>query len=151
MVVPPRGEPSRSASQGRAGQEVQPWPARTGAPPDVIGDILSEARWPDAAEPVAVHVRPELYALICRQSGKGSADDAGRCNNGPWDGIRLVVDDEMPATPGYEIHRAEPRDRGPLSVHRPWSSTPTRLRSTTTSTRRSDRISGPVPPERLAG
>jgi hypothetical protein len=120
------------------------------APPDVIGDILSEARWPDAAEPVAVHVRPELYALICRQSGTRSADDAARCTAGRWDGIRLVVDDEMPATPGYEIHRAEPRDRGPISVRRP-SSTPTRLRSPTTSARRSHRIGGPVPPERPAG
>jgi hypothetical protein len=58
--------------------------------PDVAGVILAEAVRPDAARPVAVHVRPEIYDLV-----------AGR-----WSGIPLVVDDSIPARPGYEIHRA---------------------------------------------
>lgn len=120
------------------------------APPDVIGDILSEAMRPDAAEPVAVHVRPGLYALICRQCGTDKAG-AARCTAGPWDGIRLVVDDDMPAIPGYEIHRAAPRDRGPVSDHRPWSSTPTRLRAIRTSARRPQTSRRPVIVERLTG
>jgi hypothetical protein len=60
------------------------------ATPDIAGDILAEAVRPDAARPVSVHVRPELHHLV-----------AGR-----WHGIPLVVDDAIPAFPGYEVHRA---------------------------------------------
>jgi hypothetical protein len=51
--------------------------------PDVAGDILAEAMRPDAARPVAVHMRPELHHLLV----------------GRWNGIPLVVDDSIPATP----------------------------------------------------
>ena len=65
--------------------------------PDVAADILAEALRPDAAPPVAIHVRPEIQARIRAQAG----DAADRL-----DGIPLVVDDRIPSDPGYEIHRA---------------------------------------------
>jgi hypothetical protein len=74
------------------------------SPPDVIGDILAEASRPAAAEPVAIHVRPEIHELIHRQEQTRRCALAGA-------GLRLVVDQEIPAVPGYEIHRAAPPDR----------------------------------------
>ena len=62
--------------------------------PDVSSDILAEALRPDAAPPVAIHIRPEIRAHLCVQA-------ADRLN-----GIPLVVDDRIPSHPGYEIHRA---------------------------------------------
>jgi hypothetical protein len=77
--------------------------------PDIVRDILAEARRPDAAEAVAVHVRPEIHALIRRQ-----VQDEGDERIG----IRLVVDDTIPASPGYEVHRAVAPSRGRPSGHR---------------------------------
>jgi hypothetical protein len=70
------------------------------APPDVSGDILAEALRPDAARPVAVHLRPELHDLMRR------LDRPAQRTTGAWNGIRLVVDEQLPPSPGYEIHRA---------------------------------------------
>ena len=66
--------------------------------PDIGADILAEALRPDAAPPVAIHVRPEIEAHIRVQAGDAAADRLA--------GIPLVVDDRIPSDPGYEIHRA---------------------------------------------
>jgi hypothetical protein len=78
--------------------------------PRICGDLLAEAARPDAAEPVAIHVRSALHALICRQSGSTGAVLSAAGPAGPTE-IRLVVDDELPAAPGYEVHRAIPHSR----------------------------------------
>lgn len=72
---------------------------------DVRTDILSEALRPDAGAPVLIHLRPELHARICRcgPATGGQAED-------PL-GIPVVVDDDIPAFPGYEIHRSVPAPR----------------------------------------
>jgi hypothetical protein len=75
------------------------------APRDVRADILSEALRPDAGPPVLIHLRPELLARICR-CGPG----AGRAAEDPL-GIPVVVDGDIPAFPGYEIHRSIPAPR----------------------------------------
>jgi hypothetical protein len=77
------------------------------APPDMSADILREARRPDAAEPVSVHVRPEVHAVICQELGADPATGTVPA----WNGIRLVVDDSIPAVPGFEIHRAAAPER----------------------------------------
>ncbi|RFU22067.1 hypothetical protein [Geodermatophilus marinus] len=59
-------------------------------------ELLAEARRPGAAEPVAIHVRPELH---CRMKAAAVGTDPP---------LPVVVDEEIPAFPGYEIHRAAP-------------------------------------------
>ncbi len=66
---------------------------------DLRGDILAEAYRPETAAPVAIHVRPELGHLL-------HADPSGVLPPTP---LPLVVDDDVPASPGYEIYREPPR------------------------------------------
>ena len=54
-------------------------------PPDIGGDILSEATRLDAAEAVAIHVRPEVHALICRQAG--ADPDTNSAGDSPYSNI----------------------------------------------------------------
>ncbi|MGY1710796.1 hypothetical protein ACI8AC_14925 [Geodermatophilus sp. SYSU D00758] len=68
---------------------------------DVSEQLLAEARRPGAAEPVAIHVRPELHGRM-RTAAVGSDPP-----------LPVVVDDDIPAFPGYEIHRAAPEGAGP--------------------------------------
>ena len=77
-------------------------------PPDIGGDILVEAMRSDVAEAVAIHVRPELHVLISRQSEVAPPRRPPGVASATWAGIRFVVDDQIPASPGYEIHRAPP-------------------------------------------
>ncbi len=78
-------------------------------PHDVFADILSEAWRPGAAEPVAIHVRPELQVRLgpelCPVRHSGSVT---RHSLPPAARVPLVVDDRIPTIPGYEIHRAPP-------------------------------------------
>jgi hypothetical protein len=76
------------------------------SPPDTRGDILAEALRAGAAEPVAVHVRPELFARL----GPVPLREVTGLPT-----IPLVVDDQLPRVPGYEVHRAAP----PLPTPRP--------------------------------
>ena len=76
-----------------AGEHQERWSTRS-----LCGDILAEAYRPDAAPPVAVHVRPELCELLLEEP-TGST---------PPTSLPLVVDDDIPTAPGYEIHRAPP-------------------------------------------
>ncbi|MCV2489608.1 hypothetical protein OF117_09540 [Geodermatophilus sp. YIM 151500] len=73
---------------------------RGGTTPDVVGDILREAWRPDVPAPVSLHVRPEVHARMLAQ-GSPRTDEVGA-------DVPVVVDDEIPAQPGYEIHRAPP-------------------------------------------
>ena len=78
-------------------------------PPDVRHDLILEALRPGAAEPVAIHVRSDLHALIRPRLGEpvSGADAPGWLAEGSTT-VRLVVDDGIPATPGFEVHRALP-------------------------------------------
>jgi hypothetical protein len=84
---------------------IQHW-----SPPDIRRDILAAAlRW-DAADPVAVHVRPEVRARM----GPGPLSRPPRTGTGQGDDIPVVVDDQLPRAPGYEVHRVAPPAPGPL-------------------------------------
>ena len=91
------------------------FPAREGAavttahwsPPDIAGDILATARQPGLTEPVAVHVRPELAALIADGRDGPTPTETGDLVVRSA-GIPFVVDDEIPGFPGFEVHRAPP-------------------------------------------
>lgn len=75
-------------------------------PADVRGDILAAALRSDAAAPLVVHVRPEVHARM--GSGPLSADPTGQGTC-----IPVVVDDELPRAPGYEVHRVPPASSSP--------------------------------------
>jgi hypothetical protein len=85
----------RPASAGRA---PAPGAAVTGG--DMLGDILTEAYRPGAAPPVAVHVRRELGDVLVHRLPPGVSRPP----------FPFVIDDELPAAPGYEIHRSAPED-----------------------------------------
>ncbi|WP_409330786.1 hypothetical protein [Trujillonella humicola] len=70
--------------------------------PDVTRDILEEAWRPGTAPPVAVHVRPEVHARLVRQAGDGCSGS----RIGTPAALPLVVDEGIPAAPGFEVHRA---------------------------------------------
>jgi hypothetical protein len=78
--------------------------------PDTRGDILAAAVRADAAAPAVVHVRPEVYARI---GPRPLVPDptAGARGDIPAT-IPLVVDDQLPRAPGYEVHRVAPRQPG---------------------------------------
>ena len=70
--------------------------------PHLVEDILATARRPGLAEPTEIHVRAALHARLLQEPDALAL----------LDGIRLVVDEELPAFPGYEIHRATVPTRG---------------------------------------
>ena len=67
------------------------------AVPDIAGDILAIARRVDAAEPVEIRVRPEVYRDLFGEPAGALQDEL--------DGIPLVVDGGLPTFPGFEVHR----------------------------------------------
>jgi hypothetical protein len=75
------------------------------APPDPLGDILAIAWRPGAAPPREVHVRAEVRDRVLAQlppteRGRGLV-------GGPAD-VPLVLDEQLPACPGFEVVRARP-------------------------------------------
>jgi hypothetical protein len=72
------------------------------ATPHMVEDILAAARRPGVAEPTEIRIRAALYARLLQEP------DALVL----LDGIPLVVDDQLPAFPGFEIHRACAPARG---------------------------------------
>ena len=70
--------------------------------PDLPGDILDAAWTPGLPAPTAIHIRPELHARMTSviPSPRTGTDLAGSTPDVPF-----VVDDQIPASPGYEIHR----------------------------------------------
>ena len=77
------------------------------APADTPGDLLREAWRPGTAEPVAIHVRPELCARLLR-SRRTHPRSFPAPRPFPPRRIPLVVDDGIPAAPGFEVHRVPP-------------------------------------------
>ena len=75
------------------------------ATPHMVEDILATARRPGVAEPTEIHVRAALHLCLLREPGAPVVVDE-RLGISSLDGIRLVVDEDLPAFPGYEIHRA---------------------------------------------
>jgi hypothetical protein len=73
--------------------------------PSAAEDLLAAARRPGVAEPTEIHVRAALHLQLLREPGAPVVVDEAR-GTSDLDGIRLVVDDGLPACPGYEIHRA---------------------------------------------
>jgi hypothetical protein len=79
-------------------------------PPDIRSDILAAAMRSDAAEPVAIHVRPEMLARMGTQPlGSDPTGATGSDTTNLPTGILLVVDDRLPRTPGYEVYRVAPQ------------------------------------------
>jgi hypothetical protein len=68
-------------------------------PPDIPGDILAAAFGPGLPAPASIHVRPELAARMDGVSAvpRPRTEHAGS--------VPVVVDDQIPMFPGYEIHR----------------------------------------------
>jgi len=81
------------------------------AAPHTVEDILAAARRPGVAEPTVIHVRAALHRRLLQEPAAPVVVDEGRRITF-LDGIRLVVDEEVPACPGYEIHRAGAPARG---------------------------------------
>lgn len=84
--------------------------------PDVLDDILSEAWRRGAARPVAIHVRKELLGLLGDSDRPAVVPRPGPVDR-TW--VSLIVDDDIPPMPGYEIHRAPPTDGGRPSFSGP--------------------------------
>jgi hypothetical protein len=76
--------------------------------PDIWGDILSAAWRPDVVEPVAIHIRPELHAQLLQHREVSALP--GRAGGLLERSARVpvVIDEEIPSFPGFEIHRARP-------------------------------------------
>ena len=77
--------------------------------PDPVGDILATAWSSAAAEPREIRVRPEVYHCILAELDpveRALVEERGLL--GSPVGIPLVVDDQLPAFPGFEIVRARP-------------------------------------------
>jgi hypothetical protein len=83
-----RGDQGARTGAGEEVPTVDHWSA-----PDVPGDILAAAWRPGLPAPTEIHVRPELVPLL------GSP----RVEAPP---VRVVVDEGIPAFPGYEVHRS---------------------------------------------
>jgi hypothetical protein len=95
-------------------REAHPLPGTTTVyhwlAPDIRGDVLAVARQAGTAEPVEIRVRPEMYARIVQQARDEAVADRDVLT--VLGDIPLVVDADLPAFPGYEIHRA-PVPRAP--------------------------------------
>jgi hypothetical protein len=76
------------------------------AEPDFVSDVLAVARRAGGADPVEIRIRPELHGRLVRQMSAAGKLDGGWLTD--LDGVRLVVDEEIPVFPGYEIHRVPP-------------------------------------------
>ncbi len=84
------------------------------AEPDFVGDIRAVARRAGGADPVEVRVRPELHDRLVRQLSAAGKLGGGSLTD--LDGVPLVVDEEIPVLPGYEVHRV-PADSGVGKAH----------------------------------
>ncbi len=83
---------------------VQHTPAVASRPrADVAGDVLAVAWAPGAAPPREVRVRPELFARLRLQPGA-----AAHGLLGDPAGVPLVVDPQLPRSPGFEVRRVPP-------------------------------------------
>ena len=72
--------------------------------PGLVRDLLAVAWEPGAAPPREVRVRPELLA---RLQGRPGALVDGLL--GDPAGVPVVVDPQLPRSPGFEVRRVPPR------------------------------------------
>ncbi len=68
-------------------------------------DVLAVAWEPGAAPPREIRVRPELLDRLAAQFGPAVA---GGLLGDPA-GVPLVVDPQLPRSPGFEVRRVPPR------------------------------------------
>lgn len=105
-MTPSNRRDARSGEPARVNDGATPAaPARAWSSADIEADILSEACRPGVGEPVAIHVRPAVYARM--RDGTPSALAQER-RSGKATCLPFVIDDRIPSSPGYEIHRAVP-------------------------------------------
>ena len=79
----------------------------TATSPHTLEDILAVARRPGAAAPREIHVRARIHDRIVEEAvalGTTVSVDERR-GISSLDGIPLVVDEDLPAFPGFEVHR----------------------------------------------
>ncbi len=79
------------------------------APPDIAGDILAIACRTGAAAPREIRVRPELRDRMLAQmspTDRRLVEQHGTIGGAA--GVPLVVDEDLPLFPGFEIVRARP-------------------------------------------
>lgn len=87
------------------------------SPPDTWGDILAAAWQPDAPAPVAIHVSPVLHARLVPERDLPEVPGAAARALDRQAGVPVVLDEEVPEFPGFEVHRAPPDDgTGPLQA-----------------------------------
>jgi len=72
--------------------------------PDMLGDILAIAREAGAASPVEIHMRLQVHDRLAKRAPDATGAAPGTLSD--LGGIPVVVDEGIPAFPGYEIHRA---------------------------------------------
>ncbi|MGY1662770.1 hypothetical protein ACI78Q_16240 [Geodermatophilus sp. SYSU D00705] len=94
--------PDRSGESGPTPVPARP---RHWARPDIAGDLVAIAFTPGAAAPREIHVRPELYERVVAELAPAGVEHVLL---GPAPGVPLVVDPELPASPGFEVVRARP-------------------------------------------
>lgn len=72
-----------------------------------VDDILAMARRPEAADPTEIHVGSAIHARMLKEAAGAATRMVVDEQRGisRLDGIPVVVDAEIPAYPGYEIHR----------------------------------------------
>ncbi len=102
-----RPDDDRPDDQQDVPRELRSRIAVPGSPADTSGDLLREAWRPGTAEPVDIHVRPELCARLLR-SRRTRPQSCAALRPFPAKRLPLVVDDRIPAAPGFEVHRVPP-------------------------------------------
>jgi len=75
------------------------------APPAPLGDILAVAWRPGAAPPREIRARSEVYARVLAEL---PPEERSRPVLGGPVGVPLVLDDDLPGYPGFEVVRARP-------------------------------------------
>jgi hypothetical protein len=84
-------------------------PIGAAAETDVSADILAEAWREGTATPAVIHVRPELHARLGSPSEFLRPGHPSPISSTPsGTGVPLVVDEEIPLAPGFEVHRVPP-------------------------------------------
>ena len=71
--------------------------------PALARDLLAVAWEPGAAPPREIRVRPELSDRLCAQLGRCAPGLLGEPA-----GVPLVVDPQLPRSPGFEVRRVPP-------------------------------------------
>ncbi|MGY1690998.1 hypothetical protein [Geodermatophilus sp. SYSU D01105] len=77
--------------------------------PDIAGDIVAFAVSTGAAPPREIRIRPELYQrMLAQMTGDDRAAVVGTGRLGPPPGVPVLIDGDLPLSPGFEVVRARP-------------------------------------------